>query len=113
MMAGHGRGGNARGNRIVTGSNDRTLRIWDADTGDQRKEIRGHSDSVTDVTITPDGKRIVSGSNDRTAYIWDAETGTALGQVGGHQSSINAVAVTSDGTASLPGRMTGRRVSGT
>lgn len=98
------------GNRFITGSRDKTVRIWDADTRETTKVLE-HPEEVTDVTITPDGRYIVSSSVDGavssskvgTSYIWDAESGARLRQIGGHQSAVNAVAVTSDGNHIVTG----------
>ena len=54
--------------RIVSGSNDNTLRIWSAH-GEHQATLQGHTDKVWAVAIHPDG-RIVSGSSDKTLRIW-------------------------------------------
>jgi WD40 repeat protein len=59
------------GKRIVSGSDDDTLKVWDAQTGQQTLTLKGHSDSVMSVSFIPDGKRIASGSHDKTVKIWD------------------------------------------
>ena len=62
------------GKRIVSGSNDNTIQIWDAETGKPVGEpFRGHTAWVKSVAFSPDGRRIVSGSTDKTIRIWDAE----------------------------------------
>jgi len=62
------------GSRIVSGSEDNTIRLWDAETGDPiGNPLEGHSDYVTSVAFSPDGSRIVSGSDDNTIRLWDAE----------------------------------------
>jgi WD40 repeat protein len=59
------------GKRIVSGSADKTLRLWDAETGKAiSKPLKGHTGEVISVAFSPDGKRIVSGSTDRTLRIW-------------------------------------------
>ena len=59
------------GNRIVSGSFDRTVKVWDAQTGQETRTLKGHSGVVSSVSFSPDGKRIVSGSGDQTLKVWD------------------------------------------
>jgi WD40 repeat protein len=59
------------GKRIVSGSFDLTLKVWDAETGQETLTLKGHSNDVWRVSFSPDGKRIVSGSTDKTVKIWD------------------------------------------
>ena len=56
--------------RIVTGSEDKTARVWDASTGKEVLQLKGHSSFVFSVAFSPDGKRIATGSYDNTARIW-------------------------------------------
>jgi hypothetical protein len=61
------------GRRIVSGSSDNTLRLWDAATGKPiGPPLQGHTDPVVSVAFSPDGRRIVSGSDDNTLRLWDA-----------------------------------------
>jgi WD40 repeat protein len=85
------------GKLIVTGSKDDTLRIWDARTGELRRELKGHSGDVTRVAVSPDSTRIVSGSHDNTARIWNVETGEELRRLEGHKNDIWGVAWSPDG----------------
>ena len=50
---------------------------------------KGHSSSVSSVTITPDGKYIVSGSWDRTIKIWDIKTAECLNTLEGHSNYVS------------------------
>jgi WD40 repeat protein len=60
------------GSRIVTASEDKTARIWDAASAKEIAVLRGHDRGVTSAAFSPDGSRIVTASEDRTARIWDA-----------------------------------------
>src|SRR5262245_16053129 len=66
------------GKRLATGSADRTVKLWDAATGQEMLTLKGHSDSVTSVAFSPDGKRLATGSDDRTVKLWDAGTGQEM-----------------------------------
>jgi WD40 repeat protein len=85
------------GRRIVSGSDDRTIRVWDFDTGAELLRLEGHQDLVTSVAFAPDGRRIVSGSCDRTVRIWDAETGVQLAEFRGYRGIADHVSVYPDG----------------
>jgi WD40 repeat protein len=62
------------GKHIVSGGNDKTVRLWDATTGQPiGKPLTGHEDRVTSVAFSPDGKRIVSGSDDLTVRVWNID----------------------------------------
>ena len=61
------------GRRAVSASVDRTLRLWDLESGQTIRTLEGHTDSVSAVAVTPDGRRAVSASDDRTLRLWDLE----------------------------------------
>ncbi|KAF3010020.1 hypothetical protein E8E13_011438 [Curvularia kusanoi] len=82
------------GKRIASGSQDKTVKLWDAATGNC-KTLEGHSDWVTAVAFSPDGKQIASGSNDSTVKLWDA-TGACKKTLEGHSSWVRAVAFSPD-----------------
>jgi WD40 repeat protein len=86
------------GQFLVTGSADRTLRRWDAKTGQQLLVFRGHGGAVHDVAYSPDGRRIASASSDRSAKVWDAISGEELFTLRGHTSDLYSVAFSHDGT---------------
>jgi WD40 repeat protein len=103
------------GKRIVTGSADKTIRIWNAESGEELKRIgktvmvfgasvnlSGHTDRIYSVTLSPDGKKILSGSWDNTTRIWDAETGKELKKMK-HASSVFSVAFSPDGKKVVTG----------
>jgi WD40 repeat protein len=61
------------GQRIVSGSDDKTVRLWDLQGKAIGQPFQGHSDSVTSVAFSPDGQRLVSGSDDNTVRLWQGD----------------------------------------
>jgi len=61
----------ADGQRVVSGSIDRTVRVWDLKVGQCLAILIGHTFRVDDIAVTADGRRAVSGSWDRTVRVWD------------------------------------------
>jgi WD40 repeat protein len=91
------------GTQIISGSDDNTVRIWDAQTGAAVHELKGHSSHVYSVAISHDGTQIISGSADKTVRIWDAQTGAAVHELKGHSSVVTSVAISHDGTQIISG----------
>ena len=58
------------GRRLASGSQDKTVRVWDAATGESLATLEGHSRSVSSVCFSPDGRRLASGSDDKTVCVW-------------------------------------------
>jgi len=63
------------GKTIVSGSLDKTVRLWDAASGELKQTLGSHLDIVRSVSFSPDGQTIFSGSWDKTIIIWDAASG--------------------------------------
>ncbi|KZP17448.1 WD40 repeat-like protein [Athelia psychrophila] len=88
------------GTRIVLGSVDSTVCVWDAETGTVIVgPLRvGHGGVVNCVAYSPDGKHIISASEDGTIQVWDAETGEMLGSpFEGHNEPIYSITYSPDG----------------
>jgi WD40 repeat protein len=85
------------GQRVVSGSRDNTLRLWDVNGTPIGQPFQGHTDAVLSVAFSPDGQRIVSGSWDNILRLWDVN-GTAIGQpFQGHTDAVLLVAFSPDG----------------
>jgi WD40 repeat protein len=85
------------GRRAVSGSADKTLRLWDLSSGATLCTLRGHIGYITSVAVLPDGLRAFSGAEDRTLRLWDLTTGESLRTFEGHTDWVSAVAVLADG----------------
>ena len=81
---------------IVSGSDDKTVRLWDFKSGKLLKTLNGHSNSVNSVAISSDNRYIVSGSSDKTVKLWDVNSGNFLKTFSEHLSSVNSIAISSD-----------------
>jgi uncharacterized delta-60 repeat protein len=91
------------GRRIVSGSQDNTVAVWDLETGTLIHRLTGHRAAVSSVAVSPDGRRIVSGSQSNTVAVWDLETGTPIHWLSAHQAGVNSVAVSPDGRLIVSG----------
>jgi WD40 repeat protein len=97
---GHGGGVSAvafspDGRHLVSGSDDRTLRLWEVVSGAARV-LEGHGGWVRAVAFSPDSRRFVSGSNDGTVRLWEVASGAAR-VLQGHGGWVRAVAFSPDG----------------
>lgn len=93
----------ANGMLAISGSGDKTVRVWHVNTGKCLNVLKGHTDSVNGVAITPYGKRGVSGSNDQSLRVWDLKTGECLRVLNGHIGRVYGVAVSADGRRAVSG----------
>ena len=86
------------GRRIVSGSGDTTIKMWDSANGNELTTLRGHEQGVNAVAFSPDGKLIVSGGGnwfnpvDNTLKVWDANNGNELMSLKGHKEEVHSVA---------------------
>jgi WD40 repeat protein len=86
------------GRRIVSGSADRTLRLWEATTGQPvGKPLQGHRSALKAVAFSPDGRHIFSVSVDNTVLIWTTAKGRLVTTaIQGRDDSLRAVAFSPD-----------------
>ncbi|KAF9356607.1 hypothetical protein BGX26_004997 [Mortierella sp. AD094] len=86
------------GKQIASGGWDRTVRLWDAQTGQLHHILNGHDNRITSVVYSPTGEQIASSSRDETVRLWDANTGQLLHTLDRHTSEVLCVAYSPTGT---------------
>lgn len=85
----------------ITGSWDRTAKVWNLSTADCRLTLEGHSKGINSVALSDDDKLVLTGSLDQTARLWDAKSGSCLRVLKGHSLSVDAVAISFNGKIGL------------
>ena len=80
---------------IASGSKDKTIKIWQVDTGKEIMTFEGHSDDITSVAINADNTILASGSKDKTLKLWAFASGKLISTIN-HDTKIKAVAFSPD-----------------
>ncbi|OGE46720.1 hypothetical protein PENARI_c128G09761 [Penicillium arizonense] len=86
------------GSRLVSASNDNTVRIWDPATGQCKSTLAGHSGSISSVDWSQDGSQFASASFDKTVRIWDSAAGQCALTLEGHTSGVRMIDWSQDGS---------------
>jgi WD40 repeat protein len=84
--------------RVASASSDKTIKIWDASSGQCLQTLEGYSDLVGPVAFSHDSTRVASASSDKTVKIWDASSGQCLQTLEGHSDWVRSVAFSHDST---------------
>ncbi|ETO05269.1 NB-ARC domain-containing protein [Reticulomyxa filosa] len=84
--------------KILSYSNDDTIRIWDASSQRQLHVLEGHTGSITTAQFSHDGSKIVSYSWDHTIRIWDVLSGQQIKLLSGYSNSLSSMALSPDGS---------------
>jgi serine/threonine protein kinase len=81
---------------LASGSNDKTVRVWDAASGALIGTLRGHNVAINAVAISRDSRWIASAGNDGTVRLWDVKTGEQRATLRGYGYALFAIAVSPD-----------------
>ena len=88
---------NPDGTRLVTGGDDRMVRLWDVGSGSEIAALQGHENWVRSVAFNPDGTRLISGGDDGTVRLWDMGRNEEIAALRGHEGRVWSVAFSPDG----------------
>jgi len=95
----------SNGEHVVSGSSDKTIKVWNVATGRLEQTLNGHTNWVLSVAFNNDGTKVVSGSSDNTIKVWNVATGETEQTLNGHNATVYSVAFNDDGTKVVSGSL--------
>ncbi|WP_193196502.1 serine/threonine-protein kinase [Nostoc sp. MG11] len=93
------------GKTLASGSDDRTIKLWNLSTGKEIYSLRNHSGWIWNIAFAPDGKTLASASADKTIKLWNLSTGKEIRTLEGHSNGVAAVAFSPDGKTLASGSL--------
>jgi transcription initiation factor TFIID subunit 5 len=84
---------------LLSGSEDKTVMLWDVRSGACRRVLRGSPSPITCVCISPQGDRVAAGTDTGSVHVWDLASGSQLGLLQGHRGAVHSVAFSEAGEA--------------
>jgi WD40 repeat protein len=91
------------GDKLVSGSFDKTIKLWQLDTGKALYTLGDRLKGVFALAVSPDGQLLASGSRDETIELWDLAAGTLIRNLSQHQGSVRSLAITPDSKTLISG----------
>ncbi|TKY55287.1 tipD protein [Spatholobus suberectus] len=79
--------------KLITGGQDRSVKMWDTNTGSLSSTLHGCLGSVLDLTITHDNRSVIAASSSNNLYVWDVNSGRVRHTLTGHTDKVCAVDV--------------------
>ncbi|KAL5507067.1 hypothetical protein ACEPAH_6523 [Sanghuangporus vaninii] len=92
---------------VLSGGQDRSVRLWNPATGLEIKTYAGHGYEVLSITVAHDNVKFASSGGDRSVFLWDVATATTVRRFSGHMGKINAVEFNEDATVLASGSFDG------
>ncbi|MBS9393174.1 MAG: hypothetical protein HEQ29_08455 [Dolichospermum sp. LBC05a] len=85
------------GKTLISGSQDKTIKLWNLETSQEIKTLSGHSDHICSVAYSPNGQILASASKDKTVKLWSVASGEEISSVKCTDSVIYSIAFSPDG----------------
>ena len=101
------------GETLASGSEDKTVMLWNTQNGAERATLRGHEGWITAVVFSIDGKIVASGDTDGVIKVWDVSTGNERATLRGHKNTINALTFSPEGPPPYGGCLASGSADGT
>ncbi|CCM03336.1 uncharacterized protein FIBRA_05465 [Fibroporia radiculosa] len=88
---------------VLTGGQDRTVRLWNPDLGTEIKTFAAHGYEVLSVSVSHDNGKLASSGGDRSVFLWDVMSGTTIRRIAGHMGKIFVVEFNEDASVLASG----------
>lgn len=88
---------------VLTGGQDRTIRLWNPSLGTEIKVYKGHGYEVLSITVSHDNAKLATSGGDRSIFLWDVATGNTIRRISGHMAKINVVEFNEDASVVVSG----------
>ncbi len=85
------------GNILASGSNDKTVRLWNTKRRSKRATLKGHTGWITAIAFSKIGETVASGDTDSTIRVWDVKKKKERAVLKGHKNAIVSLAFSADG----------------
>jgi len=93
----------ADGQKLVSGSRDKIVKMWNLSTGREVHTLTGRTRVVNSVAISADGRTLVSGIYDNMIKVWSMETGRTVHTLTDYKDDVNCVAISANGRLLVSG----------
>jgi WD40 repeat protein/tRNA A-37 threonylcarbamoyl transferase component Bud32 len=93
------------GQTLASGSDDKTIKLWDVATGKETSTFKGHFGWIWAIAFNPNGKTLASGSADKTIKLWNLETSEEIRTLKAHTDGVTTVAFSPNGKTLASGSL--------